>query len=361
MKVKNLFITLGLSLAVGLGLGAGLSLGKGEVKEAKAADSEYFFSAPSDWGDVKIYAWGAGGHNADYPGVAGSKTGWMNNLSQKIWKLSIDVTSYTQFIVSDGSDAHKSKDLNVTSLTADSDNAFWLNDDKSFGGKYDYVAPAKEIYFLNKDKYLYSDNIFIHAYGGEGDGHYSTVFPGVQMESLGGRLYKGYVYDYNTTAKFNVGEGGYQKETTGFTISNDACVLKTDWSDQWVSEEAALFVGTYLHFDHTTNDGSCTSMGWYDSLSSAYNELVDGKSAKYNPTLASEITGIEGVSERMEKWAQANGKTFDSGTGFSAARIPMAIVGKESNSTILVITIASTIALIALSGFFFIRRRKEER
>ena len=38
--MKNLFVTLGLSLAVGLGVGAGLSFGKGEIKEVKAATSD---------------------------------------------------------------------------------------------------------------------------------------------------------------------------------------------------------------------------------------------------------------------------------------------------------------------------------
>lgn len=355
---KNLFITLGLALGLGIGAVTGLSAKK-EVKETKAEDSYYYFSAPSDWGDVKVYAWKDGsGHNADFPGVACTFTGWKNENSEKIWRVPIDVSSFDQFIMSDKNDGtHQSGDLSVSSLTTGAGDAFWL-DGSNFGGKYTYSAPSKAVYFLNKDKYLYSDTIYIHAFGGDGN-HNETIFPGIQMELVSGRLYRAYVDTHNTTVIFNRGSSGDQNQTGNFTISNEVCVLNTNWTDSWVSLAAAEFVNDYLHLDHTTNDGSCKDLGWFSTLKTEYNKLVNDGPDK-DTALATEIVGIEGVSERMTKWAAANGSSFDPSTGFASRSSIVPVMESTTNVATIAIVI-SVISLIAVGGFFFLRKRKEER
>ena len=60
MKIKHLFITLGLSLAVGLGVGAGLSASR-DVKEAKAYDTKTIYF---DLGSA--FAWWKAKENPHY-------------------------------------------------------------------------------------------------------------------------------------------------------------------------------------------------------------------------------------------------------------------------------------------------------
>ena len=162
MKRKSLLVSIGLAFVAAFGLVGGLSAVKHEVKETKAETATYYFSRPTDWTNVYVHYWG-GNNPTTWPGNVGTCTGWKNEDSQEIWAITID-PSNTGFKIHDNN-GHESNDLGVSSLTVDTDNAFWL-DGKNFGGKWNYELPSKDIYFYNKDRYIDSDDLYVHAWGG---------------------------------------------------------------------------------------------------------------------------------------------------------------------------------------------------
>ncbi len=118
-------------------------------------------------------------------------------------------------------------------------------------------------------------------------------------------------------------------------------------------EMVTNFVNDYMHMSHTTNDGSCTSEGWYEAAKTGYGKLFSQQKSLFN----SEAKYAD-AKARLIKWAEANSETFDPSAGtFGAATVfPLSFV---SNSMPLVVTVAA-LGTAAAAGFFIFQRKRKE-
>ena len=140
--------------------------------------------------------------------------------------------------------------------------------------------------------------------------------------------------------------------TKGIKVYGIAYEAKTD------AEMVSEFITEYMHMSHTTNDGSCTSEGWYSEAKTAYGKLHDDQKSLFN----SDSTYAD-AKARLVAWATANGETFDPAaytfTSNNGSRLLSTIVGVENTNTIAIIVIISLVSVTAIGGYFFIKRREE--
>ena len=134
------------------------------------------------------------------------------------------------------------------------------------------------------------------------------------------------------------------------------------------------FINTYMHLDHTTNDGSCRDSGWYLSAKAAYNDLTTAqqniilKSPSVYKTISEVDWKYSDVKARFEAWAVANNdKAPYDGNDEVVTKIHAAGSATFGNQSVdsnlpLIITIVAISTAVAAGGFFFIqhKRRNED-
>ncbi len=184
-----------------------------------------------------------------------------------------------------------------------------------------------------------------------------TTFPGVEMETLSGRIYS---FNYWTAFDSVIYTNDGSSQTANLTISNGGCfVLQEDWSGKWVTLEAAQFIDGYMHFNDipTSSQGTtanCASN--YSAAKGAYNNLSSN-------TIRQEVLSVPFVSERLAKWAAANHDELKLDGSLLSAHYnpnPISIISSnEDSNRIAVLIIVSLISLTAIGGYFFFRKRKE--
>lgn len=141
---------------------------------------------------------------------------------------------------------------------------------------------------------------------------------------------------------------GIDKGVKAYGIAIEA---KTD------TEMVTDFVNDYMHMDHTTNDGSCKTQGWYVEAKAAYGDMHAEQKTLFNTS-----STFAAARERLIAWAVANGESFDPSNGTFAANPRIAIFGQNGvdTDTTLIVIIASVVAVAAVGGYFFLRRKKEQ-
>lgn len=113
-------------------------------------------------------------------------------------------------------------------------------------------------------------------------------------------------------------------------------------------------------------DGSCTT--YYPIAKSVFNGTATGDNAQYN--LSSEERNVicdedglyADVYERLQEWARINGDSIDgSNLLVKASTNVTPSIGNNStyNLTTLIIIVISFVSLVAIGGYFFLRKRKE--
>lgn len=138
----------------------------------------------------------------------------------------------------------------------------------------------------------------------------------------------------------------------GVKVYGIAYTAKTD------AEMVTEFINDYMHMDHTTNDGSCKTEGWYNAAKLEYGKLHADQKTLFN----SDSTYAD-AKARLVAWAQANGETFDPSNGTfvqTSARIMPGIISSESGTSVSIIIIISLVSITAIGGYFFIKKRKEQ-
>lgn len=124
------------------------------------------------------------------------------------------------------------------------------------------------------------------------------------------------------------------------------------------AEMVTEFINDYMHMDHTTNDGSCKTEGWYNAAKLEYGKLHADQKTLFN----SDSTYAD-AKARLVAWAQANGETFDPSNGTfvqASARIMPGIISSESGTSASIIITISLVSITAIGGYFFIKKRKEQ-
>ena len=131
--------------------------------------------------------------------------------------------------------------------------------------------------------------------------------------------------------------------------------VKINW------EIVAKFVDKYMHFaDFDENDKTqgtaCKGVdGYYEKAREAY------EAAAFESYRA-ELCTLDYVVARLQAWAEANGKTFTvtAGVGaFSASQTPFGIATSNSNNGLATVAIiAGAFLLVAVGGFFLLKRKE---
>ena len=121
---------------------------------------------------------------------------------------------------------------------------------------------------------------------------------------------------------------------------------------------AATYAQKYLHMrDYTNADGSC--------MDDSENHYYSTAKTEYGNLSAEEKVEFAKLGEavaRLQAWARANGESFDpSAKTFSKLR-PISILNyqPEVTNTTLIIIVASIVSGLAVGGYFFLRKRKED-
>lgn len=138
----------------------------------------------------------------------------------------------------------------------------------------------------------------------------------------------------------------------GVKVYGIAYTAKTD------SEMVEGFISDYLHMDHTTNDGSCKTEGWYSAAKIEYGKLHADQKSLFNTD-----STYADAKARLIAWATANGETFDPAayTFTKNSNVTLiSVVANNSETTSIIIVVISMISLTAIGGFFFIKKRKEQ-
>ncbi len=228
------------------------------------------------------------------------------------------------------------------------------------------VDPDDTAYVYVLDKYgtlLHSNH---HASTSDSRGR-TMGHPGATMETYEGtnHMYKQEFWVGMESVYFNNdGTRSISYPVKGVDSKAGKCLIldgnvdgEGKWnSSTWVKPATAKFIENCLHFanygEAELGQGDCISQGWYSTASSSYAALSEEVKA--------EVCSLPYVVERLQKWAIANGKTFtitDGVGSFGAYRVDRPDYLEEgANASALIF--ASSIAIIALAGFFFLRRKK---
>lgn len=146
--------------------------------------------------------------------------------------------------------------------------------------------------------------------------------------------------------------------------------IRINWASPAADEDVNAvnnFVSEKMHLDHTTNDGSCKTNGWYSTASSAFSGLTTNqKSIILNSlsnygSVSETLWTYRDVRDRLEAWAIANGETFNTTSGtFSRTVTGLdSNINADNSSMIIVVAIVVAFSLTIVGGYFFIRRHKE--
>ena len=237
------------------------------------------------------------------------------------------------------------------------------------------VNPDQKLNVYVFDKYGTNLNSyhFAHIYNSQGQ---STTWPGASMSTYEGttHVYKVSYWVGMETVIFNNKHGEGNNEGTqsiAYTLSNvagkclvlDGSVTSGEWDDTlWIAPETAKFIENNMHFQNFAEDDQSDGTackgnnGYYAKAKAAYQ-------ASSFASFREELCGLNFVVERLQAWARANGETFDPSNGtFSASNQTIAIIENNGETnTAIIIVVVSTLSLVALGGFFFIKRRKESK
>ncbi|MBR0295039.1 MAG: starch-binding protein [Bacilli bacterium] len=133
-------------------------------------------------------------------------------------------------------------------------------------------------------------------------------------------------------------------------------------ANTWVDPETAKFVENCMHFqnfaeDDETDGTACKgNEGYYEVAKAAYNALS-------SDTIRREVCTLDYVVARLQAWALANGKSFivtDGLGAFSASNVQLTMIGYDTTSTsTFVIVVIASVTLIAVGGFFLLRKKRE--
>ena len=371
-KRKLLFITVFAAL-LGVGAFAGVSALKNEepVKIAEAQDIssglEIRFNIPSDWGwnrnNIHIHTWTDGGPTTSWPGHSMTKS-YKNSSNEDVFVFTADSNHhiYDKLIFNDGNNQlaavdapsvdtgyyWKGSDFGTYNLT----NRYYL---------YDYVTK----YGSTPKVYAWNNN----------DSSINNVWPGVSMSSMSSITKNNYIFSCDLDVKFDkVIFNGDSKQTGNLTPSPNYVYFENESeSDWWDNINFALahnFREQTMHMRDipTSEQGStpeCASR--YSTAKSAYNALKD--SSYWGDDSAGvchefKQAGFADTMTRLQKWATANGETFDPSSGsFTPNRAFIGslstIISGESSVSVIVIIVISCIAATSIGGYFLFRKKKE--
>lgn len=144
----------------------------------------------------------------------------------------------------------------------------------------------------------------------------------------------------------------------GVKVYGIGYTLKTD------AEMISSFISDNMHMNDydkdgvhgsTGGDGSCKTYYW--TAKAAYNKLLASQKETF---CTSEDSAIVAARTRLTDWAVANGETLNLENYVLGSVYSPFLVETKTNNIVLIVISTSLVSVIAISGFFFLRKKKEK-
>ena len=132
--------------------------------------------------------------------------------------------------------------------------------------------------------------------------------------------------------------------------------IQTDISNSEDCLGLETFIDSYLHFEYTENLGYCkdSEHHYYATAKTAFNALNS-----HQRKLFTENSAYSVERARLSAWATANGDTLNSSSVLTSAPKINPIITSSNPNTIVIVIVASLIAVTAIGGYFFLRRKED--
>ena len=118
------------------------------------------------------------------------------------------------------------------------------------------------------------------------------------------------------------------------------------------------YIDNNLHMsDYTSSQGWCkdNEHHYYTTAKTAFNALN-----LHQRTLFSSNSAYAAEWARLSAWAAANGDSLNASTQLAAGRINLLTSINADSNTAAIVVIISTVSVLAVGGYFFLRRKKEQ-
>ena len=410
MKIKNLLISLGLVLSVGAGIGTALAV-KDNVKEAKADGTTVYFDTNNtsfeSGAAMRVWVSGSPTQNAKYVAY--------ENVSDGLYSFELPST-YTQASICRYNSGNAPSVGTETFWGYGGDCLYNRTEDYSFGSTYNFI---KMSYYADRWDYdatrsmmicdqaylsVITDGtaFYIDVYGASDHWHdddpntylflttgskgkwinavrvgttsnifVATLDEDVYVASL--VITRGTAPDFDSglltqTKDLNFLSTTYTKR--GIRISGNQEGGKylidaiTDYNDAFIAESYGY---QFMHLDICLNDGlSANAATSWATAKSSYNSLKENllTNKNYIKTIERNISGstIEQAMARYDNVVYKRGyEDFISRNPATPASRSYFQNTENSESYIITIIAISAVALLAVGGYFFLRKRKEDR
>lgn len=346
-----------------------------KVESAEAAaqtitDStlEIRFTRSSDWGNngIRIHTWNEGGSGTSWPGYLMTWL-WNNEFGQSVfsWSPSASEPLYGNIIFNNDNHGMQTATLSAPSTSK----AYWYDN-----GWQSSDAPTMDIYLYDYDN-RFNGNVNAHIWRDNGSGGAvwnGDNWPGAAMTRLTSVATNGLIYKLTMNNRYDrvIFSANGNNQTGTLTPAGNYCYVLADnatsldgkntWWDNINYVLAHNFAeNTMLLRSVPTSDQSSTAYcsSRYSAASAHWNALDSSGYLEY--VLPQLQSGFPNALERFEKWAIANGHSFNGETGVLSAQKVFLNPLSENNASVMIIVIISLVSVTAIGGFFFIRRRKE--
>ena len=352
MKIKNVILTLGVAAAMGFGVFAGLKAGKGEVKEAKAADTDYIYLDNSNFyqGNERYAAF-------FFTDGEGGGSEWVNfTWDASIGYNKVAIKSYEKVILCRMDGGNATNDWSARwAQTGNLANHTGIYKPYSKEGgatpvsgswRYPLTVGSTTTYMIPNGTGEVKATVTATAN--------DAVSLKEDEDSAAGVLYP------QTKASNNMTSDKHIKISGSTTIY----VAKSGWStfaSGYAPSSTKLqdFCDALIALDCSSKD--LTSCGW-----SGLNETE--KLAFNNGTVTlgngvSYTTYGSVVNEAATRYVRLinGGATPLSGVTLTSSTNYLLPLTNEANNTAIIIVISSVVAITSLGLFFFIKRKKESK
>ena len=286
-----------------------------------------------------------------YETSTGNSAIGITNVSGKKWSDD-DSTNYAYYKCFSGTD-------NIKVRNAGTYNVSVTCSERTLSIELSYVgAESANISVLD----LHNSRLHVTRHAHVYNATLATDFPGLEPASTNGRIYTFSYWNVMTKVIFT-NDGSNQ--TAEQTIQAGKCfVLYEDWSGEWISLEAAQFIDGYMLFN-SYSESQNTDPGKSENCDARWDAAVAAYNALSSNAVRKDVLSIDVVAGRLGEWAAAHGKALDLENGAQVSlpsnNLELTPVADSNNTLTIAIVAVSAISLLAVGGFFFIRKRKEER
>ena len=388
MKIKNVFITLGVAATMAFGAFVGLKATKWEIKEAKAETysgsviiqkndndalwdgcnlvAKIFDGSNETWGNVvqntghkyQEYSWSGLSFNPTKVIILRVPTSWSSDWGNPFWDGEGGIYARTGDVVLSTTDVV----WMAGNATESSNWGTYTLDAVVKGGSSDSWSVATIETALSHVK-VNEDNK-LEAYG-EVELPANSYFKVVKTGNTWCGTYSAHPLIASNLS--NSGSGNIHNvaaATYEIYFDYDACTVYITDPVHADADEWAQYFLTHVGCDE---NGVNLPSGWsacateYGKLSGGAKDLIYGSDADENGSFIEKAVKRYDVAVANHPSLDKFIKNSSNVVRASSSITSLSTISENGNNVAIIIVVVSTLSLVALGGFFFIKRRKESK